>query len=99
LPASFAGATARRDEPPTVGQGDRALPDLVGELSRRITQALLRGIAAALQRSIDEDRHRLFCVECDATTETGDGWRAYLTYDDEIAVYCPDCAEWEFSDA
>jgi hypothetical protein len=31
---------------------------------------------------------------------TGDaaGWRAYLGVDDEVAIYCPDCAEREFGE-
>jgi hypothetical protein len=24
------------------------------------------------------------------------GWRAFLTIDDEVGVYCPECAEREF---
>ena len=39
----------------------------------------------------------LRCQECGAETETGEGWRAYLTIDDETAVYCPACARREFS--
>jgi len=40
----------------------------------------------------------LRCQECGAETETGEGWRAYLTIDDETAVYCPACARREFGD-
>jgi hypothetical protein len=27
-----------------------------------------------------------------------DRWRAYLSGDDEVLVYCPECAEREFGD-
>ena len=39
----------------------------------------------------------LRCVECGKETmgSTLD-WRANLTVDDEVCVYCPDCAEREF---
>jgi hypothetical protein len=56
-----------------------------------------------MQRSTEADQEhrgtRLACVECwrlpcgDAT-----GWRAYLTGDDQVAIYCPDCAEREFGE-
>lgn len=40
------------------------------------------------------------CVECGAKSEGGArGWRALLTVDDEIAVYCGDCAREEFGHA
>jgi hypothetical protein len=38
----------------------------------------------------------LRCVECAATTADGHDWRAYLTTDDDVAVYCPECAGREF---
>ena len=45
----------------------------------------------------------LGCVECAARTTDGIDWRAYLTVgdegaedDEEVAVYCPECAEREF---
>jgi hypothetical protein len=39
----------------------------------------------------------LRCVECGKeTTGTTLDWRAYLTLDDEVCVYCRDCAEREF---
>jgi hypothetical protein len=41
----------------------------------------------------------LICVECRRDSEEGaPGWRAFLTVDDETAVYCPKCAEREFGD-
>lgn len=39
------------------------------------------------------------CVECGAGDYRGYGWRAFLTVDDEVATYCPDCAYQEFGDA
>ena len=39
----------------------------------------------------------LRCVECGKeTTDTGIDWRAYLTDNDEVRVYCPACAQQEF---
>jgi hypothetical protein len=38
----------------------------------------------------------LRCVECDATTTDGHGWRAFLTISDEVAVSCPNCVAREF---
>jgi len=39
----------------------------------------------------------LVCVECGAESEDGAvGWRAFLTVDDDVAVYCGDCAREEF---
>lgn len=39
----------------------------------------------------------LRCEECGAEAEeNAEGWRAYLTVDDEVAGYCPDCSEREF---
>ena len=38
----------------------------------------------------------LECVECAARSEDGRGWRAVLTIDDEVGIYCPECAEREF---
>jgi hypothetical protein len=34
----------------------------------------------------------LRCEECGRESETGEGWLAFLTVDDEVAVYCPDPA-------
>jgi hypothetical protein len=39
------------------------------------------------------------CAECGG--ERGDeerGWKAYLTVDDKVAVFCPECAEREFGE-
>jgi hypothetical protein len=38
----------------------------------------------------------LRCVECGTTSTTGKRWRAYLTVDNAVAVYCPRCAVREF---
>lgn len=41
----------------------------------------------------------LECVECGEISEgSARGWRALLTVDDEIAVYCGDCAAEEFGE-
>jgi hypothetical protein len=42
---------------------------------------------------------QLTCVECKGVacgSETT-GWRAYLTIDDEVVIYCPTCGEQEFA--
>ena len=42
---------------------------------------------------------RLVCFECeDVARGQAWGWRMYLDVDDELAVYCPDCAEREFGE-
>ena len=44
---------------------------------------------------------RLVCCECGAVSgDRAGGWEAYLTSDEptEAAVFCPECAEREFSD-
>jgi hypothetical protein len=38
----------------------------------------------------------LRCVECDDESDDGIGWRAYLDTDNEIVIYCADCATREF---
>jgi hypothetical protein len=38
----------------------------------------------------------LRCVECHRESREDERFRAYLTFDNEIAVYCPECAEREF---
>jgi hypothetical protein len=41
----------------------------------------------------------LCCVECGRRDRDGErGWHTYLTVDDELATYCPECAEAEFED-
>jgi hypothetical protein len=42
--------------------------------------------------------NRLQCVECGRVSREDErGWTARLT-DDEVAVYCPECAEREFGE-
>lgn len=39
------------------------------------------------------------CAECHrAWIDESERWRSYLTIDDELALYCPDCAAREFGD-
>ena len=39
----------------------------------------------------------LVCVECgEESEEDARGWRAFLTVDDELGTYCPDCTREEF---
>jgi hypothetical protein len=51
-----------------------------------------------------EQTERLTCVECGREQDDGGrGWRAYLTVDEdepaEAVVFCPECAEREFSES
>ena len=51
----------------------------------------------AEQQSVTQGR--LTCVECrEAAYGDALGWRAYLSVDYEVAVYCPGCAEREFGE-
>jgi hypothetical protein len=44
-----------------------------------------------------QEPNKLTCAECDtAAADDASRWRAYLTDDEEVAVYCPDCARLEF---
>lgn len=38
----------------------------------------------------------LRCIECGKTSDTGKRWRAYVTLDRQLVVYCPLCAAREF---
>ena len=39
---------------------------------------------------------RLVCVECRQVAKSeASGWRAYLTSDHQLAIYCPRCGERE----
>lgn len=39
----------------------------------------------------------LVCVECEKPAPAdARGWQAFLTVDDEVALYCPACARREF---
>lgn len=42
----------------------------------------------------------LVCVECEAASEAdARGWRAFLTVDEEVATYYPECSAKEFGHA
>jgi hypothetical protein len=42
-------------------------------------------------------KDRLVCTECRAVADaTARGWRAYLTDEDELLLYCGACAAREF---
>lgn len=50
-------------------------------------------------RSAHDLEEPLRCEECGRESEGGaDGWRTYLTVDDEPATYCPEHARAEFGD-
>lgn len=67
---------------------------------RAMEQAFLRQLRAEhpdLHWEIVDERSPLECVECRATASgAAPGWRSFLTIDDEVATYCPECAEREF---
>lgn len=67
------------------------MPDVWEELERA-------GERLRSQWRIYSARHgKLTCVECGRTDDRSElGWRTYLTVDDELATYCPECAEAEF---
>jgi hypothetical protein len=44
--------------------------------------------------------NRLRCVECGRVSRENErSWTARLTYNDEVAIYCPECDEQEVGDA
>lgn len=59
---------------------------------------VLRVVPPAIAALAGLVAHELTCVECERTSppESPVGWRTYLTVDDELATYCPDCAAREF---
>lgn len=48
------------------------------------TNSAIRSAASASPMSAS----RLSCVECRRPHDDGPGWRAYLTVDGELALYC-----------
>jgi hypothetical protein len=55
-----------------------------------------------MREPVDEPGRQLVCAECGAQAdEDAEGWRAYLTSDEpeEVATFCPKCAEREFGGA
>jgi len=45
------------------------------------------------------DDHPLVCAECSRESPAGaEGWRGYLSVDDEVVMFCPECAKREFDD-
>ena len=64
--------------------------NLIDALLRAQTE--LERVELQLEAELREGARDLTCVECSATSN-GDTshWKAYLTSDDEIAIYCPDC--------
>ena len=67
---------------------DRDTSELANDVATRFD-----GIAKRLERLLNVLR----CEECGVVSiDAAVGWRAYLTVDDEVAVYCPDCAAVEF---
>ena len=69
-----------------------------------MAKPLLTQVVADLEELVallycEEMARRLVCVECQTLApRDARGWRTYLTVDDEVATYCPDCAREEFGD-
>jgi hypothetical protein len=61
------------------------------------TSAVTRTLEPVSEREPTElSTETLRCIECTAETADGDGWRAFITADDEVATYCSECATREF---
>jgi hypothetical protein len=54
-------------------------------LARPAHDESIHGVSAA--------ERDLRCEECERKPRDDERFRAYLTVDDEVAVYCPECAE------
>jgi hypothetical protein len=46
----------------------------------------------------DEVTFALECVECGTRDDVGRSWKAFVSPDDDLLVYCDVCAEREFGD-
>ena len=84
--------------------GKTAVPELISAASlssaHRVTRANFRD---ALGLLMGQTKIALECIECRKEAgEIAPGWQAYLVSDpdiegdEEIVVYCPDCARREF---
>ena len=64
--------------------------NLIDALMRAQTE--LERVELQLEAELREGPRDLTCVEC-SVVSAGDTthWKAYLTSDDEVAIYCPDC--------
>ena len=72
--------------------GFQHLVGRLGEAARRIEVSRAE-LAAAMGRDRGEPSPRLVCSACGRHADaTAEGWRSYLSVDDQLAVYCPDCA-------
>jgi uncharacterized Zn-finger protein len=64
-----------------------------------IVDALLRArtelerVELQLEAELREGKHDLTCVECGSTSaDDTTHWKAYLSVDNELAIFCPVCA-------
>ena len=66
----------------------------------KIRAALGDDIVKSPAVSAEQTAPLLQCEECRRVwlPDEGDHWRAYLSSDDEVVVYCPECAERAFDD-
>jgi len=45
-------------------------------------------------RAVVEDNHPLICAECGCVSDpTAVGWRGYYDTEDELVLFCRECAE------
>ena len=63
----------------------------------RAKKPSLRDTGASMQRRPEQEQFvaALVCLECGDTSDEAAGWRAYRD-EDELLVYCADCAAREF---
>ena len=90
---------AHQLSPHSDAQGhDEALSTLSALAERATTQQAARRLASPVTTV-----EQLVCAECGRkprqAENAADEWRAYLSVDDDLPVFCPECAEREFSES
>jgi hypothetical protein len=73
---------------------ENALLNIDGNLFDALRRARLEleRVELQLEAELREGARDLVCVECGTTSDDDTThWKAYLTSDDEVAIYCPDC--------
>ena len=69
--------------------------DVVGALALRL---LPRALAQPVYSEAAEMLAVVRCVECERLQQQDEFWHLRFADIGEVAIYCPVCAEWEFSD-
>jgi hypothetical protein len=75
--------------------GPPSVDDNIVDALRRARTEFER-VELQLEAELREGTRDLTCVEC-SETSSGDTahWKAYLTSDNQVAIFCPDCAAFE----